>query len=206
MAAARAALDIETGGGEVLATVARAPLLLVATESWPPNVAEASARLHPLGAHLVAVADAPTLPFVTGSFDLVVSRHPVVVLWDEIARVLAPGGIYLSQQIGAGTNRELSDFLMGPQQVNQSRSPGHTRAATEAAGLQVVELQSCALRVEFFDIGAVVHFLRKVHWTVPGFTPDGYLTRLRALHEQIERDGVFVSTAQRLLVEARSPD
>ena len=188
MAAARAALDIETGGGEVLATVARAPLLLVATESWPPNVAEASARLHPLGAHLV------------------VSRHPVVVLWDEIARVLAPGGIYLSQQIGAGTNRELSDFLMGPQQVNQSRSPGHTRAATEAAGLQVVELQSCALRVEFFDIGAVVHFLRKVHWTVPGFTPDGYLTRLRALHEQIERDGVFVSTAQRLLVEARSPD
>jgi len=41
---------------------------------------------------------------------------------------------------------------------------------------------------------------------VPGFTPDGYLTRLRALHEQIERDGVFVSTAQRLLVEARSPD
>ena len=114
MATARAALDIETGGGEVLASVARPPRLLVATESWPPNVAGARGRLHPLGAHVVAVADAPTLPFVAGAFDLVVSRHPVVVIWDEIARVLASGGTYLSQQIGAGTNRELTDFLMAP--------------------------------------------------------------------------------------------
>jgi SAM-dependent methyltransferase len=203
MAAAHAALDIETGGGEVLATVERPPRLLVATESWPPNVALGHRRLHPLGAHVVAVADAPTLPFVDGAFDLVVSRHPVVVLWDEIVRVLAPGGTYLSQQIGAGTNRELTDFLMGPQPVNQSRSPERTRAAAEAAGLEVVELRSSALRVEFFDIGAVVHFLRKVHWTVPGFTTEGYIDGLRALHEQIEREGVFVSTAQRMLVEAR---
>ena len=92
MATARAALDIETGGGEVLASVERPPRILVATESWPPNVAAARGRLDPLGAHVVAVADAPTLPFVAGAFDLVVSRHPVVVIWDEIARVLASGG------------------------------------------------------------------------------------------------------------------
>ena len=206
MAAARAALDIETGGGEVLATVARPPGLLVATESWPPAVAAGRDRLHPLGAHLVAVADAPTLPFVAGIFDLVVSRHPVVVLWDDIARVLAPGGTYLSQQIGAGTNRELRDFLMGPRPVNQSRSPERTRAAAVAAGLEVLDLRSCALRVEFFDVGAVVHFLRKVHWTVPDFTTAGYMDRLRALHEQIVRHGTFTCTAQRMLVEARRPD
>ena len=86
---------------------------------------------------------------------------------------------------------------MGPQPVNQSRSPERTRAAAEAAGLEVLDLRSCALRVEFFDVGAVVHFLRKVHWTVPGFTPEGYRDRLRTLHEQITGDGVFVSTAQR---------
>ena len=94
-------------------------------------------RLRPLGAHVVAVADRPTLPFAAASFDLVVSRHPVVVLWAEIARVLRPGGNYLSQQIGAGTNRELTDFMMGPQPPNASRSPGPTRAAAEAAGLEV---------------------------------------------------------------------
>ena len=161
--------------------------------------------LRPLGAHVVAVADAPTLPFVGATFDLVVSRHPVVTLWDEIARVLRPGGTYLSQQIGAGTNRELTDFMMGPQPVNQRRSVESLRAAAEAAGLEVVDLQSCALRVEFYDVAAVVYFLRKVHWTVPDFSVPKYDQRLRAMHDHIEREGAFVSTAQRILLEARKP-
>jgi SAM-dependent methyltransferase len=203
-----AALDVETGGGEVLAEAAgngRAPGLLVATESWPPNVAVARDRLRPLGAEVVAVADSPTLPFVDGAFELVVSRHPVVVVWDEIARVLRPGGTYFSQQIGSGTNRELTEFFLGPQPVSQRRSAASARAAAAAAGLDVVDLRECALRVEFFDVGAVVYFLRKVLWTVPGFAPGMYADRLRALHERIERDGTFTSTARRLLVEARRP-
>lgn len=197
------ALDVETGGGEVLATVPRPPEVLVATESWPPNVAVARRRLAPLGAHVVAVADAPTLPLVGDTFDLVVSRHPVVTLWDEIARVLRPGGTYLSQQIGAGTNRELTDFMMGSQPVSQRRSPEHLRAAAEQAGLEVVDLQSCSLRVEFYDVAAVVYFLKKVHWTVPDFSVQRYDEQLRALHAHIEREGAFVSTAQRVLLEAR---
>jgi SAM-dependent methyltransferase len=199
------ALDIETGGGEVLATVSRPPKVLVATESWRPNIAVAHARLAPLGAHVVAVNDEPTLPFVSGAFDLVVSRHPVAILWEEIARVLRAGGTYLSQQIGARTNRELTDFMMGPQPVNQRRSSESLRAAAEGAGLEVVDLQSCALRVEFYDVAAVVHFLRKVHWTVPDFSVRKYEERLRAMHELIEAGGRFVSTAQRVLLEARKP-
>ncbi len=205
MRTASAALDVETGGGEVLATVDRPPALLVATESWPPNVAVARARLGPVGAHVVAVADGPTLPFAPRSFDLVVSRHPVVVLWDEIARVLRPGGTYLSQQIGAGTNRELTAFLMGPRPPNRARGAEHARAAAAAAGLQVLELLTCALRVEFFDVAAVVYFLRKVPWTVPGFTPDAYEEPLRRMHAHIAREGSFVSTARRMLVEAVRP-
>jgi SAM-dependent methyltransferase len=200
-----AALDIETGGGEVLATVTRPPALLVATEGWRPNVAAARSRLRSLGAWVVAATDAPTLPFADASFDLVVSRHPVIVLWGEIARVLRPGGTYLSQQIGPGTNRELTDVLMGPQAVNERRSAASARAGATSAGLDIVDLRGCALRVEFFDIGAVIHFLRKVHWTVPDFTPEAYDAALRRLHERMQRDGSFVSTAQRLLVEARRP-
>jgi SAM-dependent methyltransferase len=205
MAGVTAALDIETGGGEVLASVERRPRLLVATESWAPNATVARARLAPLGAHLVMVADAPVLPFADASFELVVSRHPVVVLWEEIARVLRPGGTYLSQQIGPGSNRELADFMMGPRPVNPARSPERARAAAAAAGLVLVDLRVCALRVEFYDVAAVVHFLRKVPWTVPGFTPEAYDRQLRAMHARIRRQGRFVSTAQRLLVEAQRP-
>jgi SAM-dependent methyltransferase len=203
MAQAKAALDLETGGGEVLATVARPPPLLVATEGWRPNIDVARLRLRPLGARVVAAADSPPLPFADASFDLVVSRHPVVVLWGEIARVLRPGGTYLAQLIGPGTNRELTDFMMGPRPVNQSRSAANARAGAKAVELDVVDLRECDLRVEFFDIGAIVHFLRKVPWTVPDFSPETYDSALRRLHTQIEGEGSFVCTARRVLIQAR---
>ena len=205
MAMSQRALDVETGGGEVLAGVPEAPPLLVATESWPPNVGLARERLRPRGGHVVAVADEPALPFASASFDLVVSRHPVVTLWEEVARVLEPGGTYLSQQVGAGSNRELTDFVMGPQPVSERRRPDRARSAAEAAGLEVVDLQSCTLRVEFFDVAAVVHFLRKVCWTVPGFTPAAYESSLRRLHRQIQRDGGSSRTPRGSSVEARRP-
>ncbi len=43
-----------------------------------------------------------------------------------------------------------------------------------AAGLAVAAVREQALRVEFFDVGAVVYFLPKVLWTVPGFAVEGY--------------------------------
>ncbi|MEP7026769.1 MAG: methyltransferase domain-containing protein, partial [Actinomycetota bacterium] len=129
MSRASAALDIQTGGGEVLAQVPKPPAFLAATESWPPNAGLARQRLAPLGAAVAEVADDADLPFGDGIFDLVVSRHPTVVLWDEIARVLQPGGSYLSQQIGAGSNRELTDAMMGPQEVGQGRGAQQAAAA-----------------------------------------------------------------------------
>jgi SAM-dependent methyltransferase len=203
MAGVSVALDVETGGGEVLAGIGHPPRLLVATESWPPNIAVARSTLRSIGGHVVAVADQPTLPFAAASFDLVVSRHPVVTLWQEIARVLRPGGTYLSQQIGPGSNHELTEFFLGPTPVSEGRRPERAADAARAAGLDVVRLESCALRVEFFDVAAVVLFLRKVLWTVPGFTPQSYGTALRRMHAQIQREGSFVSTAQRFLIEAR---
>lgn len=132
MGRARAALDIQTGGGEVLASVPKLPPLAVATESWPPNVARATALLHPLGAVVVADEDEPPLPFADAAFDLVVSRHPVTTWWDEIARVLAPGGTYFSQQVGPASVFELVEYFLGPQPprcaAHATRSgPGPTR-------------------------------------------------------------------------------
>ena len=48
-------------------------------------------------------------------------------------------------------------------------------------------------RVESSDVGAVVHFLREVVWTVPGSTVERYRPPLAELHRRIARDGVFVS-------------
>jgi SAM-dependent methyltransferase len=204
---ADAVLDIQTGGGEVLAEAVRRGResrlqRLAATESWPPNAELARRALAPLGGIVVEVADDAPLPFRRASFDLVSSRHPVVTEWPQIARVLAPGGSYFAQHIGAGSNRELTDFMMGPQPVNPARSPQVAVAAARRSGLDVVELREQALRVEFFDVAAVVYFLKKVLWTVPGFTVAGYAEPLARMYEHILRHGSFVSHSQRFLIEA----
>jgi SAM-dependent methyltransferase len=162
MSGATAALDIQTGGGEILASVPRRPPLTVATESWPPNVAKATALLHPLGAVVVACPDEPPLPFGDAAFDLVVSRHPVRAWWEEIARVLRPGGRYFSQEVGPASVFELAEYFLGPMpaEVRDKRDPERARQAATDAGLAVIDLRTASLRTEFHDIGAVVHFLR----------------------------------------------
>ncbi|WP_137724835.1 methyltransferase domain-containing protein [Prescottella subtropica] len=207
LARATAALDIDTGGGEVLAGAGALPPTTAATESWPPNLAKATALLHPLGAVVVATPDAPPLPFADGAFDLVVSRHPTTVWWDEIARLLTPGGTYLAQHVGPASVFELTEFFLGPQpEARRLRRPDDDVAAARAAGLEVADVRCERLEMEFFDVGAIVYFLRKVIWIVPGFTVDDRRAQLRDLDARIRADGSFVAHSSRFLIEAHKPE
>ncbi len=197
------ALDLQTGGGEVLSEVAVPPPVLAATEGWAPNAALAQQRLP--HAVVVRVGEDADLPFPDAAFDLVTSRHPVRTRFDEVARVLTPGGTYLSQQVGPGSVRELTDAMMGPQPVGTARDPERLRAAATAAGLHVTDVRTARLRMEFSDIAAVIVFLRKVIWIVPGFTVEAYRDRLRTLHDHINMEGPFVAHSARYLFEARRP-
>jgi SAM-dependent methyltransferase len=204
---ATAGLDLQTGGGEVLAGVPAFPLLMAATEGWPPNVAKATALLHPRGVVVVVASEEPPLPFGDAAFDLVSSRHPNKVWWDEIARVLRPGGTYFAQHVGHSSVFELVEYFLGPlpESVRRARHYEDDRKRAEAAGLELLDLRFERLRMEFRDIGAVVYFLRKVIWMVPGFTVAGYRDRLHDLHERIEHEGPFVAHSSRFLIEARKP-
>ncbi|MFF9086916.1 methyltransferase domain-containing protein [Streptomyces sp. NPDC014991] len=210
LAGAEAALDIQTGGGEVLdfalsrAEPAR-PRLVAATEGWPPNVAAATALLRPRGVVVVAAPDDAPLPFADEAFDLVLSRHPVRPHWDRIARVLRPGGTYFAQHVGPASVFELVEYFLGPQpaEVRAGRDPERERAGAQAAGLEVVGLRAERLRMEFHDVAAVVHFLRKVVWMVPGFTVEAYEPRLRELHARIGTHGPFVAHSTRHLFDVR---
>lgn len=200
-------LDLQTGGGEVLAGALRMsaahPDTVIATEEWPPNLALARAALAPWGGKVIGCGnDEVQVP--DASAGLVVSRHPVTTPWGEIARVLRPGGTFLSQQVGNGTVRELTEAMIGPFEPRGRETEAARRSAQEA-GLEVVRLEPASLPMTFDDIAAVVMFLRKVIWIVPSFSVEAYRPQLRALHERIRAEGPFTATSERFLIACHKP-
>jgi SAM-dependent methyltransferase len=200
---ATSALDLDTGGGEIIAEVPALPARMTVTETWQPNLALARARLEPRGAEVVATDPGAPLPFPDASFDLVTNRHPVDPAWTEIARVLVPGGTYLAQHVGSASAVELIEYFIGPYPAaDDGRDPYSESRAAAAAGLTVVDLQTARCRMEFYDIGAVVYILRKCVWWVPDFSVERYADTLRRLDELIRAEGAFVAHSTRHLIEA----
>ena len=114
----------------------RSPPAVVATESWFANPAQAAELLAPRRGGRRGRQRLP--PVRPRSFDLVASRHPVTTPWDEIARVLARGGGFLSQQVGVGLEpgaHRLHDGAAAALRGAQRRPPPRERGG--AAGLEL---------------------------------------------------------------------
>lgn len=199
-------LELQAGTGAMFGTLPAVPSLAVATEGFPPSLAVAAPRLQARGVHLIATSQTYAgLPIAGETFELVISRHPIEPWWTEIARVLQPGGSYFAQHVGPHSLRSLSEFFMGPLPEASRRHPELEQRAASDAGLVVQTMELERLRTAFFDIGAVVYFLRLVPWIVPNFSVSRYRGALRDLHGVIQRDGAFETTASRVLVDARKP-
>lgn len=200
------ALDVDTGGGEVLAEAPTFPARMTATESYPPNAQRALDLLGPRGVEVVATATDGPLPFPDRSFALVTSRHPVRPDWAEIHRVLMPGGSYLAQHVGPASAFELIEHFLGPlPRERQPRDPKLESAAAQDAGLDGTALRTARCRMEFSDVGAVVWILRKCVWWVPDFTVEKYGDILVRLDAQMRGGEPVVAHSTRHLIEARRP-
>lgn len=197
------ALDIDTGGGEIVSEAPTLPSRMCVTEGWPPNAERARALLAPRGVRVVETTQAEPLPFPDGSFELVSARHPVRPDWEEIRRVLVTGGRYFAQHVGPASAFELIEFFLGPlPDARTGRDPQREADEARAAGLSIVDLRTARCRMEFFDIGAVVWILRKCVWWVPDFSVERYRDRLLVLDRQLRDGRPFVAHSTRHLIEA----
>ncbi|WP_392426002.1 methyltransferase domain-containing protein [Barrientosiimonas humi] len=205
LATVESALDLDTGGGEVVGEAGVLPSRMVVTEAWPPNAARARKRLGPRGVEVVETSIHGPIPLEDNSFQLVSSRHPVRPDWPEIHRVLEPDGHYFAQHVGPASGFELIEHFLGPlpEDVRQGRHPDDEATAAQHAGLTVVDLRTATCRMEFFDIGAVVWTLRKLVWWVPDFSVARYDRELRELDAQMRSGKPFVAHSTRHLFDAR---
>jgi SAM-dependent methyltransferase len=199
----QSALDIDTGGGEVVNEAPKLPPTMYVSEGWAPNARRARELLGPRGVTVIETSGIDDFPIPDGSLDLVSSRHPIEPQWALAHRVLRKGGHYVGQHVGPESARELIEFFVGPlSDGRHGRDPQLEVADAERAGLTVTDLQTARCRMEFFDVGAVVWILRKCVWWVPDFSVNGYLDKLHELDGLIRRDGAFVAHSTRHLIEA----
>ena len=197
-------LDLDTGGGEFLLSLGHPHHLTAATEIYPPNVALCRQTLTPLGIDLREADAAISLPFADGSFDMVINRHGEYVP-AEIARVLKPGGLFITQQVGADNDRALVELLLEsppPLPFPLQRLDIAARRF-EQAGFTVLEGQEAFRPIRFFDVGALVWFARVIEWEFPGFSVENCLDGLLRAQARLEEHGVIEGTIHRFLLAAR---
>ena len=162
-------LDMGTGGGEWLSRRPFPKNRTVATEGWAPNVPVAAARLTALGVTVLAVegapdnadqaaaASLPALPFADGAFHLITNRHESFVA-AEVARVLAPGGRFITQQVASDFSAAMRTLLGAPAPAPPHWSLSVALDQVRAAGLDVVQADEGDAQVTFADVGALAWY------------------------------------------------
>ena len=198
-------LDIDTGGGEFLRSLGHPAGHTAATEGYAPNVELCRETLLPLGIDFREMHDPSRMPFEDARFDVVVNRHgdyDAAELW----RVLKPGGLFLTQQVGEENDRELVELLLPG-----SKKPftGHNLRGQEErfaqAGFEILRGEECFRPIRFYDVGALVWFARIIEWEFVGFSVERCFDRLLEAHRQLEADGCLEGRIHRFCIVARKP-
>jgi SAM-dependent methyltransferase len=201
-------LDMGTGGGEVLSAFAPLPPAAYATEQYHPNVAVARKKLEPLGVKVFEIEEEKSppynskLPFKDGFFDLVINRHESYYP-PELMRILEPGGHFITQQVGSLTNVNLVQYLLGKTVPVSSWNLKSAADELKSAGFKIIRQAEDINYYRFFDIGAIVYYLKAIPWTIEDFSVGKYIDKLWELHLRINEDGCYDATQHRFLVVAQ---
>ena len=203
MRQASAVIDLGTGGGERLLKLQGCwPKKVVATEDYPPNFRLATQRLSRFGAQVVDVplTDYDPMPFADGEFDLVLNRHSGFNA-KEVARILAPGGSFLTQQVhGLWAHDLIAAFDAKPKWPEST--PEKYVPQLKAAEMTIDHTQEWSGSLSFTDVGAIVYYLEAVPWLVQGFSVETHLPYLLALQRRLESGEGLTFVARKYLIEA----
>ena len=196
-------LDIDTGGGEFLLSLNHPHENTAAMENYGPNVALCKEVLLPLGIDFRPGDGKEKLPFADGSFDMVINRHGDFNA-EEIWRVLKPGGLFITQQVGAENDRELVQLLCGETEIPfPEQHLSITTGKFRDAGFTILRGEEFFGPIRFFDVGALVWFARIIQWEFPDFSVDTHLDNLIRAQQLLERNGSIDGSIHRFLLVAQ---
>ncbi len=195
-------LDIDTGGGEFLLTLKHPFLNTSATEGYEPNVALCKEVLLPLGIDFKE-SDGIMLPFEDKSFDLIINRHGEYDI-NELYRVLKPGGLFITQQVGRDNDKELIKLLLPDALYTPLGSTLKDQVSMfNKVGFSIIKQQEAYRPIHFYNVGALVWFAHIIEWEFPNFNVRDCIDQLFKAQEILEMNDSIDGTIHRFLIVAQ---
>ncbi|SCW80361.1 Methyltransferase domain-containing protein [Paenibacillus tianmuensis] len=164
-------LDIGTGGGEAILSIAEAALLLVGIDQSTGMIETATNNLASSGRANVRFLqmDAKKLHFPERSFNVVSCRHSVFYA-KEIAKVLMKEGIFLTQQVSENDKLNIKEAFGRGQSLGTNRGTLKHQYITELSEAGFTYIQSFEFNVvEFYQTVEDLMFLLKHTPIIPNF-------------------------------------
>jgi len=198
-------LDIGTGGGEQLLSLADTALLLVGIDNSEGMIETAQANVAASGKSNVRILpmDASRIEFPDDFFDVVSCRHAPFCA-KEAARVLKPGGIFLTQQVSEGDKRNLGEAFGRRQSPDEDGSlrDRYVNELTVAGCREVQPFEYDA--AEYYETAEDLVFLLKHTPIVPNFGEmDEDFAVLRSFIAEYQTSRGIRTNAKRFMITAR---
>ena len=196
-------LDMGTGGGEFLLSLAHPHKNTSVTEAWQPNIQLCFEKLVPLGIQVYPVQDEFPLPIAGDSFDIVINRHESYDL-HEVKRVLKSGGMFITQQVGGQNCIGLEHRINLEPLIHQPFSLDTEIPKLNDCGFSVKYSNEHFPELKFFDIGAIVFWAKIIEWSFPDFSVKKNYDRLCLLQTEIEQHGFVADLEHRFIIVAQN--
>jgi SAM-dependent methyltransferase len=165
----------------------------------------AQKRLSPLGVTVIEVEEGVQedfpLPFEDAFFQLIINRHEA---FDsrEVFRMLQPGGVYITQQVGERNNENLR-MIFGSLEEDFTWNVDACQTYLADTGLRILDAKEHIGYSRMYDIRTLVYLMKVLPWEFPDFDPTRYETQLRNVYIKILEDGYFDATCHRFFVLAQ---
>lgn len=196
-------LDMGTGGGELLQTFHHPKEQTAVTEGWLPNYHLLQQTLALQGVTVQFVAEDDKLRYSNEQFDIITNHHESY-LAEEVARVIKPQGIFITQQVGQHNGEVLRKKLLG--EVPAPFPDWHLETAQEqltGAGFELLLAEECLVKQVFFDVAAVVYYAKVIEWEFPNFSVERCFPQLLQLQQEQEETGQIQNEEHRFLLVAQ---
>ncbi|BBH23195.1 methyltransferase [Paenibacillus baekrokdamisoli] len=199
-------LDIGTGGGEAILGLHDAALLVVGIDQSDGMIATAQRNLERLQASNVRFMqmNAEQLAFPKAFFQIVTCRHSPFNV-EEIARVLSPGGIFLTQQVSEGDKLNITQSFSRGQHDGKSDGTLRDQYVREltTAGFTDVRVRNYNT-TEYYQTAEDLIFLLKHTPIIPDFGIDAAdFIKLQSFIEANKSEKGIRTNAARFIITAR---